>query len=50
MKNLLLILVMLLGSITYAQCNPEIQDCDIFEPEAAEFDFDADNCLVDLKQ
>ena len=49
MKKLLLITVMLLGSITYAQCNPEIQDgCDVFEPETTEFDFNIDNCSIDF--
>ena len=49
MKNLILILVILLGSITYAQCNPEIQDgCDVFEPEDTEFDFNEDNCSIDF--
>ena len=52
MKNLLLILVILLGSIANAQsdCNPLIQDgCDVFEPEATEFDFNEDNCSVDFE-
>ena len=49
MKNLLLILVILLGSIANAQdCNPEIQDgCDVFEPEtpdAVVFDFSPETC------
>ena len=51
MKNLLLILVMLLSGITYAQdCNPDIQDgCDVFEPEAIEFDFGEANCSIDFE-
>ena len=53
MRKLLLITVMLLGSITYAQdtpCNPLIQDgCDVFEPENTEFDFNPDNCIVDFE-
>ena len=49
MKNLLLILVMLITGITNAQCNPEIQDCDIFESEIIEFDFDPSNCVVDFE-
>ena len=51
MKNLLLTLVILLGSIANAQsdCNPMIQDgCDVFEPEATEFDFNEDNCGIDF--
>ena len=50
MKNLIILMfVILLGSITYAQCNPEIQDgCDVFEPEDTEFDFNEDNCSIDF--
>ena len=40
---------MLLTGITNAQCNPEIQDgCDVFEPEAVEFEFNTDNCSIDF--
>ena len=41
---------MLLTGVANAQCNPEIQDgCDVFEPEATEFDFNPDNCVVDFE-
>ena len=51
MKKLILILVMLLTGVANAQdCNPEIQDgCDVFEPEAIEFDFGEINCNIDFE-
>ena len=48
MKNLLLILVMLIMGVTSAQeCITD--DCDIFEPEVSEFDFEDLNCGVDFE-